>query len=85
MPPWPCVIGLSRTGSTRSCPLYRSKRKGDSRDGSTLVKWEDVSPTLSTSALSSVDLQGMSRRLRVSADDGSNVFVDVDTINSTIA
>jgi hypothetical protein len=60
------------------------KRKGSSRDDSTLVRWEDVSPILSTSALSSVDLQGMTRRVRVSADDGSNVFADVDTISSTI-
>lgn len=75
---------LAATAGAWRVHFTADKRKGASRDDSTLVSWEDVSPTLSTSALSSVDLQGMTRRVRVSADDGSNVFADVDTISSTI-
>jgi hypothetical protein len=75
---------LAATAGAWRVHFTADKRKGGSRDDSTLVSWEDVSPTLSTSALSSVDLQGMTRRVRVSADDGSNVFADVDTISSTI-
>ncbi|TDV41692.1 hypothetical protein [Actinophytocola oryzae] len=76
---------LAATAGAWRVHFTADKRKGGSRDDSTLVRWEDVWPTLSTSALSSVDLQSRTRRVRVSAeDDGSNVFADVDTISSTI-
>jgi hypothetical protein len=75
---------LAATAGAWRVSFTADRRKGGSRDDQTLVRWEDVWPNLSTSSLSSVDLQGMTRRVRVSAEDGSNVFADVDTISSTI-
>ncbi|KFU75301.1 hypothetical protein SAMN04489729_6981 [Amycolatopsis lurida] len=75
---------LAATAGVWRVHFTADKRKGGSRDDSTLARWEDVWPNVSTATLSSVDMQGMTRRVRVSAEDGSNVFADVDTISSTI-
>ncbi|MFE5501335.1 hypothetical protein ACFQ73_02135 [Amycolatopsis japonica] len=75
---------LAATAGAWRVHFTTDKRKGGSRDDSPLVRWEDIWPYLSTSPVSSVDMQGITRRVRVSAEDGSNVFADVDTISSTI-
>ncbi|WP_406638475.1 hypothetical protein [Amycolatopsis sp. WGS_07] len=75
---------LAATAGAWRVHFAPNKRRGSTRDDSRLARWEDVLPALATFTVSSVDLQGTTRRVQLSAEDNSNVFGDVGAIHNTI-
>ncbi len=75
---------LAATAGAWRVHFTADKRRGGSREDSLLARWEDVRRTLAGFTVSSVDLHGITRRVRVSAENVANVFADVDAIHETI-
>ncbi len=76
---------LTATAGAWRVHFTADRRRGGSREELPLARWEDVRGTLVGFTVSSVDLHGITRRVRVSAENASNIFADVDAIHETMA
>lgn len=75
---------LCATAGSWRVHFTADKRKGGSRQDSLLANWDDLRPALDAVSLSSIELQGVVRRVKISTDDDSNVIADAGSIQSTI-
>ena len=84
-PRWHMRSGrLCLTESAWHVLLSTDKRALKGRDESSPARWDDLAPHLQGFDLAHVRLDGLVRRLDVTAENASNVYRDVTTIRQTI-
>lgn len=71
-------------GSWTAFFAWDKRKGGSSREDSLLADWDSVRPSLSSLSLSGIELQGVVRAVKLTADENFNLLADATQIQSSI-